>query len=106
MTNSTLYDLFIFGNHTGSRLELLSYARSAKVANTGVLQATTDRTYYFIEIWLRTIMIFITRETNSIQVVTLGCQNLICSCSYLIVTLKLSFYCYFCKDLLSLQTQK
>ena len=50
MTNSTLYDLFTFGSHTGSHLELKSYARFAKVANTGFLQATIDRTYYFMEI--------------------------------------------------------
>ena len=58
MTNSILYDLFTVGSHTGSYLELQSYAWFAKVANTGFLQATTDRTYYFIEILLSTIMIF------------------------------------------------
>ena len=58
MTNCTLYDLFTFSSHTGSHLELYSNARFAKVANTGFLQAITDRTYYFIEIWLITIMIF------------------------------------------------
>ena len=46
MTNSILYDLFTFGSH----LELYSYARFAKVANTGILQATMDITYYFIQI--------------------------------------------------------
>ena len=29
------------------------------MANTGFLQATMDRIYYFIEIWLSTIMIFL-----------------------------------------------
>ena len=57
MTNSTL-DLFTFDCHTGSDLELKSYARFAKVANTGFIQATMDRTLYFIEIWLSTIVVF------------------------------------------------
>ena len=64
MVNSTLYDLFTFDSHTGSHLELQSYARFVKVANTGFLQATMDRTYYFIEIWLSIIMIFHYCETN------------------------------------------
>ena len=58
MTNSILYNLLTFGSHTGSHLELKCYTRFAKVANTGFLQATTDRTYYFIEILLSTIMNF------------------------------------------------
>ena len=59
MTNNILYDLFTFGSHTGSHLELYSYARFAIVANTGFLQGIADRTYYFIAIWLvSTSMIF------------------------------------------------
>ena len=34
------------------------------MANTGFLQATTDRTYHFIEILLSIIMIFHYCETN------------------------------------------
>ena len=57
MTNSNLYDLFTFGSHTGSHLELKSYARFANVAKTRIVQATMDITYHFIEKRLSTIMV-------------------------------------------------
>ena len=61
------------------------------MANIGFLQAIMDsRTYYFIEIRLSTIMIFsLAVKQTPHQVVTLRCQILICTCSFLIVKLKL-----------------
>ena len=65
MNSSNLYDLFTFDIRTGSNLELQSYARFAKVANTRSVQATMDTTYDFIDIRLGTIMIIHYCETNS-----------------------------------------
>ena len=58
------------------------------MANTGFLQATVDRTYYrYMAKYFYDFSLPVKQTPH--QVVTLGCQILICTCSYLIVKLKL-----------------
>ena len=98
MTNSTLYYLFTFGSHTGSHLELKSYAMFAKVANIRFVQAITDISYYLIEIWHSTTVIIMTNSSSSGHP---WMPNLIFSYSYFDCLIEIKSLSY--KDMVSLQ---
>ena len=78
MTNNILYDLFTFGSHTGSHLELYSYAQFAKVAKLDFIRYYEQNLLFYRDMAKYYYDFSLPVKETLHEVVILGCQILIC----------------------------
>ena len=74
------------------------------MANTRFVQAATDNFLFYKAMAKYYNHYSLPVKPTPHQVITQGCQILMCSCLTVKLKLYIYFFCSFCKDLLSLQT--